>query len=491
MRPRRRRGLASGWLVLADAGGVVLAYLLAFVLRFHGVAVYPGHHASNFRSLVRALPLVVGITLALAQVYGLYQRYPLTWPEQVQSLFLLVSLGAVLAMAASFFARAFAVPRSVIALAAVLDFLLMYGYRRMVFLRWMAREGPPRLLFVHAGGAAPPPMPQPESGAFHVVASLGLGLSSAPAAAEPCLGVPAGAEGPSVPCPPRGAPSAWDAAATGMRMVRQAVAECGGDGLLLDAGLPGAVKEELALLAVEQGLELFLVPRLLDLLVLQSRPALFGDRLVVNLAPGAAAGYQRALKRGIDVCLSAFFLVLTAPIVLAAALAVLLEDGPPVLYRQERLGLRGRRFVVLKLRTMRRDAEAVTGPVLASADDPRVTRVGRWLRHLHVDELPQLWNVLRGEMSLVGPRPERPAIHAEVAATLPAFAARLQVLPGLTGLAQVHGSYDTHPHEKLKYDVLYSLRASAGMDVQILLRTARNVLRGLGRASARRPRGRP
>ena len=455
MRQSGRRGWAAGWLVPADALCVVAAYVLAFALRFHGVAVYPGHHASNMRALLKALPLFVAISLGLAQAYGLYQRYPLTWPEQVQSMFLLVVLDGVLAMAASFFARTFAVPRSVLAIAGVLDFLLLYGYRRLAYTRWMARAGPPRLLLVHAGAGAPPTLPEGPGALFALAGAF-----------------------------------AWDAAAptTWGPQLEQDLTTQRAHGLLLDHTLPDTAKEELALWALERRLELFLVPRLLDLLVLQSHPAPFGDRLVVNLSASASAGYQRALKRFVDISLSVLFLLLTWPVLVVAALLIALDDGRPILYRQERLGIHGRRFQVLKLRTMRRDAEAATGPVLASRDDPRATRVGRWLRHLHVDEIPQLWNVLCGEMSLVGPRPERPAIHADVAAALPAFGARLRVLPGLTGLAQVHGGYDTQPHEKLKYDVLYAARASAAMDVQILLRTARSVLGGLRRAAAgRRP----
>ena len=110
-----------------------------------------------------------------------------------------------------------------------------------------------------------------------------------------------------------------------------------------------------------------------------------------------------------------------------------------------------------------------------------MTRVGRFLRRVHLDELPQLWNILRGDMSLVGPRPERPAIHDEVAQDLPQFHSRLAVMPGLTGLAQVRGKYDTSPREKIKFDLLYSLRSSAAMDAQILLRTVRAVLGSLSR----------
>ena len=433
---RRRRELPSGWLVVADAAAVVVAYFLALHLRFGGLPPTP-----NVTAVHQALPIFVLSCVVLAQVYGLYERRPMTWPEQVQSIFVLVALDAVVAMAAAFFARSFAVPRTVIALAAGIDLLLLYAYRRLVHGAWVAHNGPPVLVLI-TPARDPGPLEPLNGASFRVATSL---------------------------------PVESDEPGT-VAMVRHAVTEARADGILLSQDLSGQIKETLALFAVEHGLELFIVPRLLDLMVLQSRPSMFGDRLVINLTGAAGAGYQRALKRFIDVSLSALFLVLTSPVVAVAALLVLVEDGAPVLYRQQRVGHNGRHFTVVKIRTMVRNAEADTGPVMARPNDPRMTRTGRWLRQVHVDELPQLWNVLRGEMSLVGPRPERPELYNDVVAGMPHFAQRLRVLPGLTGLAQVQGGYDTHPHEKLKFDMLYALRASAALDVQIILRTVRNVV---------------
>lgn len=450
MPAQHKRDLPVAWFVIADAASVLVAYLFALYVRFDGAP--PAYNAD---AVWRTLPICVIGCVGLAHVYGLYERRPMTWPEQVQSIFILIMLDAVLCMASAFFDRSFAVPRSVIAIAAATDLLLLYAYRRLAYQGWVARYGPPRLLFLLPPGAD--------------------GATAANGASFRIVGV--------LPV--------TDGAEEAVASVRDALVETGADGLLLSQNLAGHVKETFALLAVEQGLELFIEPRLLDLMVLQSRPSMFGDRLVINLTGAAGQGYQRALKRFIDVSLSALFLILTSPILGLSLLLVYLEDGAPVLYRQQRLGRNGRPFVVTKVRTMIRDAEAGTGAVLASPDDPRLTRTGRWLRQLHLDELPQLWNVLRGEMSLVGPRPERPELHEQVVASMPHFAHRLRVLPGLTGLAQVQGGYDTHPHEKLKFDMLYALRASATLDTQIILRTVRNVLGTLAERLRRSPHPQP
>ena len=163
------------------------------------------------------------------------------------------------------------------------------------------------------------------------------------------------------------------------------------------------------------------------------------------------------------------------------ALAIRLDGPGPVFYRQTRLGRGGRPFRVVKLRTMVVGAERLTGPVWAGEPDPRATRVGRVLRRLHVDELPQVVNVLRGEMSLVGPRPERPELAARIEREVPGFASRLRVRPGIMGLAQALGPYGSDPRRKLECDERYIETMSPWLDIQLialcLRRVARNALR--------------
>jgi exopolysaccharide biosynthesis polyprenyl glycosylphosphotransferase len=184
----------------------------------------------------------------------------------------------------------------------------------------------------------------------------------------------------------------------------------------------------------------------------------------------------RHLKRLLDVGFAVLLGAAAAPLAALAALLVRLEDGGPVLYSQERVGEGLRPFCLYKFRTMAPDAESSTGPVLASAEDGRVTRVGRWLRRYRVDELPQLWNVLRGEMSLVGPRPERPFFVERFLAEIPGYAERFKVKPGVTGLAQVRGTYGTSAQNKLRYDLAYVYNQSVGLDLAVLADTVKEVL---------------
>ncbi|HET6497534.1 MAG TPA: sugar transferase, partial [Coriobacteriia bacterium] len=190
--------------------------------------------------------------------------------------------------------------------------------------------------------------------------------------------------------------------------------------------------------------------------------------------------WYATLKRAIDITGSAVLLVVLSPVLLLSALAVLVTMGWPVLYVQERSGRDMRPFPLLKFRTMVRDAERASGPVLAERDDPRVTPVGRVLRRYRLDELPQLANIIAGQMSFVGPRPERPYFTERYSVEIPGYRERFRIKPGVTGLAQVSGDYATTPERKLKYDLIYLYHQTVSMDLQIVFDTLRVVLTGRG-----------
>ena len=189
--------------------------------------------------------------------------------------------------------------------------------------------------------------------------------------------------------------------------------------------------------------------------------------------------FALAAKRAMDLVLSAIGIALTWPLMLGVALAVRLDSPGPVLFKQERTGRNGRPFMVAKFRSMRQDAEKLTGPVWAQEDDPRITRVGRFIRKTRLDELPQLFNVLTGSMSLVGPRPERPHFVAELAEKIPYFHQRHIVKPGVTGWAQINYPYGNTLEDalqKLQYDLFYIKYQSVLFDLSILFNTIKTVL---------------
>ncbi len=184
------------------------------------------------------------------------------------------------------------------------------------------------------------------------------------------------------------------------------------------------------------------------------------------------SAWNRFVKRAFDLAGAGLGLILTAPVLLAAAAAIKLTSRGPVFFRQDRLGENGRRFMLYKLRTMPVDTEKESGPVLPVRDDPRATPVGRFLRRSSIDELPQLWNVLKGDMSLVGPRPERPVFVERFKESIPRYMSRHQVKSGLTGWAQVNGLRgDTSIRMRVKYDMYYMENWSIFLDAKIILLT--------------------
>jgi len=201
--------------------------------------------------------------------------------------------------------------------------------------------------------------------------------------------------------------------------------------------------------------------------------------LIVPCRLSACRPFAQIAKRALDLAVASFGLILAGPVMVMAACAIALDSGRPIFFEQERVGRNGRIFKVLKFRTMRVDAEAATGPVWARAHDPRKTRLGAFLRRTSIDELPQIFNVLRGEMSLVGPRPERPVFVEEFRRQLPRYDERHLVRPGITGWSQVHMKRTlsvSDVAEKLSHDLFYIENWSLFMDVSVIVKTAAEFL---------------
>jgi Undecaprenyl-phosphate glucose phosphotransferase len=216
-----------------------------------------------------------------------------------------------------------------------------------------------------------------------------------------------------------------------------------------------------------------LIPDLLHVMTLRSSVEELDGLPVINLRESPMIGWAVLQKRAFDLVLTGAALVVAAPLMALIGAALWASSGRPLLYAQDRMGLDGRVFPCLKFRTMSCDAEASTGPVWASAADGRTTRLGGLLRRTNLDELPQLWNVLRGDMSLVGPRPERPVFIEQFRREIPGYMLRHKVKAGLTGWAQIHGwRGNTSLHERVEHDIFYIQNWSLGLDIRILLMTA-------------------
>jgi len=237
----------------------------------------------------------------------------------------------------------------------------------------------------------------------------------------------------------------------------------------------------LEILEISEGknIELFFIPNILN--IITSHTSLFeiAGTPVIRLKSVAFSGWQGFIKRSFDLLLSFVGLLLLSPFLSIIALLIKFSSKGPVFYRQKRVGLDGQEFIMLKFRSMIANAESKTGPVWAKENDPRVTWVGKLLRRSSLDELPQLINVLKGEMSLVGPRPERKIFVDEFQQSIPQYAERHRVRSGVTGWAQVNGLRGQSPIEdRTRYDVFYIENWSLWFDIKIILMTMVEIVRG-------------
>ncbi|MDZ4168902.1 MAG: sugar transferase [Coriobacteriia bacterium] len=445
--------------VLLDAIFVNTGVVLAFLVRFEGALP-----TFNFDAYLVIAPFATLIYVASTWVYGLYdpERVETAWAV-VRSVTAAVTLGTVLVAAVAFFGgpRTASFARSTILLGWVFGIVLLVGWR-LVFLRFGRVRWPEqRVVLVGTGPVSVELADELTRRATWGWRVCGLVDTCATAGAEP-----AGEVG---GYPILGAAADVATIARAQNANRVIVVS------------PVALRElvESLVLADELKVRVDVVPELYEIFIGRV-DALIGDIPLMKITESSVPRYYRAAKRAMDLVGAAVVLVLVSPVLLIAAAAIVLSDGFPIIFAQERTGHGLKPFSVYKLRTMVKDAEKLSGPVLAEEDDPRITRVGRFLRKFRIDELPQLANILKGEMSFVGPRPERPFFVEQHLKEIPGYRERFQVKPGVTGLAQVSGGYATTPERKLKYDLIYMYHRNLAMDAQIVAETLKVVLTGHG-----------
>jgi exopolysaccharide biosynthesis polyprenyl glycosylphosphotransferase len=451
------RGKFIALSVFLDALVVNVSIVGAFYLRFGGELP-----TFNYAAYAGLWPLITVLYLAAGYVYGLYEpeRTESSW-EVARAVIQAVTLGTILTAAVAFFAgpRFFSFSRLAIVMAWVAQFLLLVGWRltlmRVTPIKWPEQ----RVLVVGTSELACDLARELEARrnwGYRVVGMLSHESEAGSAACEPALPVLG---------------TAHEAA--------RIVAEERVNRVIVAS--PIALRELIEDMALgnESDVRVEVIPELYEIFI-GTVDSTVSDIPLMELTRPATPGWFVGAKRLVDIAFSLLLLLVLSPVLALAALAVLASMGWPVFFRQERVGRDLETFKVVKFRTMVRDAEAQSGPVLADADDPRITPVGRWLRRYRIDELPQLLNILFGDMSFVGPRPERPFFVESFVKDIPGYRERFKVKPGVTGLAQVSGGYATTPERKLKFDLIYMYHQNLLMDLQILAETLRVVLTGRG-----------
>lgn len=254
--------------------------------------------------------------------------------------------------------------------------------------------------------------------------------------------------------------------------------ECqNGYGAVVLWDIPAKVRNDLMKFCYGRSIRVYMMPKITDVLVKGADPIHLFDTPIFLTREYALTVEQRLAKRLIDLVCALILLVIASPFMVITAICIKVYDGGPVLYKQTRCTKGGKEFQILKFRSMRVDAENDGVARLASKNDSRITPIGKFIRACRIDELPQLFNILKGEMSFIGPRPERPEIIAQYMEEMPEFAFRMKVKAGLAGYAQVYGKYNTTPYDKLKLDLFYIENYSVWLDLKLMLLTLKIVLK--------------
>jgi Undecaprenyl-phosphate glucose phosphotransferase len=441
-------------LIVLDLALVAGAWVAAYYLRFYMGFPTP-RGIPPFLQYALVLPLILPVWFSLLRSRGLYEPQRTGSPlREIGGVIGATSMGVMVLVALSFFIRGYFYSRLAIGLFSVVSAgsIISARWALRATLRRLRRKGYNLryVLVVGAGDLAREVIER-----LHAHPEAGLRVVGA-------LAGNAAADGRRV----AGVPVLGDYTAIkevlGRRQVDQVVLALPRD--------EGHTLEKVLGELDEEYVSVRMVPDLLHILTLRSSVEDLDGLPTINLRDTPLVGWAAVQKRAVDVAITLPVMVVLAPLLAVLALAVRISSGSPVFYRQQRMGLDGHVFEMIKFRTMRDDAEAETGPVWTAEDDPRRTRVGSFLRASNLDELPQIWNVLKGDMSVVGPRPERPVFIERFKREVPGYMLRHKVKAGLTGWAQVHGwRGDTSLHERIEHDIYYIQNWSLGLDLRILL----------------------
>jgi len=448
----KRRGILLA--VLIDGVLVNAGMVLAFLIRFGGRPP-----ARNFAAYQSLWVFVTIIMLGTFYISGLYdRRRSYTMVNILDNTINGVTLGTLLLFVAVYAARTKVgkFPTTVLMISWVVNLILISGWR--VILIKFRKVTPRRVLVVGKGEGAE---------------SILQDIRRRPELGYKLVGVISEAREES--------PEPEVKHFRSVSNIRRIVTANEIDEVIIS--LPPESLEEMVDVISQcegMGVRFKIVPELYEMFLSETDGEDVNGLPLVEVMSAPIYGANEAIKRLIDILVSSVTLLLFLPLILLIMFLIRLESRGPVLFKQDRVGKDGKIFSLYKFRSMTKEAEKYTGPVLAESDDERITKLGKILRRTRLDEIPQLISVLKGDMSLVGPRPERPFFVERFKREIPGYVRRLQVRPGITGLAQVHSTYDISARSKLRYDLLYVRNHSLFLDMEIILRTIWVVLRRKG-----------
>lgn len=418
-------------IILVDLALINAAYVLAFLVRYNWTLP-----AFNFEPYVASAPFITSAALVYFDFFGLLKFYRKSFQHIAVSIFKTVFILGITTVTITYFLRGFSFPRLILIIAPVFQLILLFLWKGFVLYVRKRVTNDMSLMVIGE-----------RSELSSILEKVENTLKKAKLHIK-CI-IPA------------------DEIEKAFKRLKDV------DEVFISDNVSDDDKMKIITQCLAGKKVVYIVPGLFEISLSNARMVQFEDMPAFMLDRLGLTVEQRFFKRTFDIAISLIGITITLPLMLCVACLVGLTSRGSVIYRQTRLTAKNRKFKVLKFRTMYEGSENETGPVLSGDRDPRITKMGRALRNLRIDELPQLFNVLKGDMSFVGPRPERPFFVEQFSKEIPEYAHRYLVKAGITGYAQIYGKYDTSPVDKLKYDLLYIKNYNLLLDIKLILQTVK------------------
>ena len=422
-------------IILVDLALIHAAYILAFLVRYDWTLP-----AFNFEPYVASTPFITIAALIYFDAFGLLKFYRKTLQATAVTLLKSIFILSITTVTITYYLRGFSFPRLILAIAPIFQFILLFVWKGIVLYVRRRFSSDLRLMVIGE-----------RSELRSILDKVSHTLKRAKLHIQ-CV-IPS------------------DEIGKAFKRLKDV------DEVFISDNVSDEDKMSVITECLAQKKVVYIVPRMFEISLSSARMVQFEDMPAFMLDRLGLTTEQRFFKRLFDLVFAFIGIFITSPVMVLTVILVRSTSKGPAIYKQTRATVGNREFEVLKFRTMYVGAEDETGPILSNGNDPRITKVGRVLRNLRIDELPQLFNVLKGEMSFVGPRPERPFFVEQFSKEIPEYTHRYLVKAGITGYAQVYGKYDTSAVDKLKYDLLYIRDYSLMLDIKLILQTLK-VFRG-------------
>ena len=409
---------------------IISSYILAFLIKFNGELP-----EFNFRPFVNALPYILIISIIYLDMFKVLAFYRKTAFDVLKSSGRVGALLGITTIAITYMLQGFSFPRSVLLMAPLIQFVLLSLFNMALLYLRRYLLGEKKIMIICENLET----------SQTLIDKIHSFLEKDKIEKELILDV------------------------TQEKIIFRRLNAM--DEIFLSADIPAELKTEIIKCCMGGKQVIYVVPHLVEISLINAKLVQLEDTPSLMIPTLGLTAEQAFVKRFFDILISLLGLILVSPLLILVGILIKLTSEGPVIYKQERRTQNNKPFMLLKFRTMKVNAEENTGPVLSTANDPRVTAIGKFLRKTRIDELPQLINVLKGEMSLVGPRPERPFFINQFINDIPEYSYRFAVKSGITGYAQIFGNYSTSPEDKLRYDLMYIRNYSLLLDIKLILQT--------------------